>query len=101
MKETYLLISIIGILIMFATILTNYDYDKKLEPNEKLKITGTVTLQKSGRYFNKITINNNLSILCKNPCPSIIDKKIEATIYFDKYYNEWILLELKNKDFNT
>ena len=94
MRVIVLSLTLIGIftlilIYLFSTPLEikNQRQLNKLLDNQKIKISGKVISEKNYQNYKLIILDKKLSLECKNPCKSYLNKSIETVAVIDKYNN--------------
>lgn len=102
MRRFALIITILGIF----TLILIYIFQKPIPfnpkqnlsdmiNNQQVIITGKVIKETNNNNYKVLILDNNLSLICPNPCPPLLNKNISAIVKYEEYYNQLKVLEIR------
>jgi len=102
MRRYAFIISILGIFILLLIYISqkplpfnNKQNLSEIKNNQLLAIEGKVIKETQGNYYKTILLDNNIKLICDNPCPLLLNKNISVIVKYEEYYNQLKIIEIK------
>jgi len=102
MRRLSLIVALLGI--FFLIIISNFAPPKSisspkelssLNSNQKVLVSGKVIKETYSKNNLILHLNNNVTLLCPIPCPSLLNKNISAIAKYESFNNNYYLKILK------